>query len=52
LSLLGSGKSNLEIAAQLVIAENTVKYHVHSILEKLKLHDRKEVARFAREHGL
>ena len=33
---LASGFSNSEIAAHLFIAENTVKYHVHSILDKLK----------------
>jgi DNA-binding NarL/FixJ family response regulator len=47
-----TGKSNKEIARQLVISENTVKYHVHSILEKLNLRNRKEAARFAREHGV
>jgi DNA-binding NarL/FixJ family response regulator len=49
---LAAEKSNQEIARQFVISENTVKYHVHSILEKLNLRDRKEVARFAREHGV
>lgn len=52
LALLAGGKSNLEIAEQLFISENTVKYHVHSILEKLNLRSRKEAANFAREHGL
>ncbi len=49
---LAAGKSNQEIAQQLFISENTVKYHVHSILEKLNLHDRKEAARFAIQHGV
>lgn len=49
---LEDGKSNQEIAALLFISENTVKYHVHSILEKINLHDRRELARFAREHGV
>lgn len=49
---LAAGLSNQEIANQLVISENTVKYHVHSILGKLGLSDRKEVASYAREHGL
>ena len=49
---LATGKSNQEIAHQLYISENTVKYHVHSILDKLNLRDRKEAARFAREHGV
>ena len=49
---MANGKSNLEIANVLFISENTVKYHVHSILDKLNLPDRKEAARFAREHGI
>lgn len=49
---LAAGKSNQEIARMLVISENTVKYHVHSILDKLNLRDRKDAARFAREHGV
>ncbi|MCA9874912.1 MAG: response regulator transcription factor [Anaerolineales bacterium] len=48
---LVADKSNQEIALQLHISENTVKSHVHSILGKLNLRDRKEAARFAREHG-
>jgi len=49
---LAADKSNQEIAQQLYISENTVKYHVHSILNKLNLRDRKEVGRFARQHGV
>jgi DNA-binding NarL/FixJ family response regulator len=49
---VASGRSNLEIAERLFISENTVKYHVHSILEKLSLSDRRDAALYAREHGL
>ena len=49
---LAAGKSNQEIARQLFLSENTVKYHVHSLLDKLNLRDRTEAARFAREHGI
>ena len=49
---LASGFSNSEIADHLVIAENTVKYHVHSILDKLGLSDRREAADYAKKHGL
>jgi len=49
---LAAGFSNSEIADRLVIAENTVKYHVHSILDKLGLSDRREAADYARKHGL
>jgi DNA-binding NarL/FixJ family response regulator len=46
---IAGSKSNQEIAAELFISENTVKYHVHSILGKLGLKDRKEAALYARE---
>ena len=49
---LASGVSNQEIAQHLFISENTVKYHVHSILEKLNLSDRRDAAIYAREHRL
>jgi len=49
---LAAGKTNKEIASQLYLSENTVKYHVHSILEKLNLPDRREAAKFAMEHGV
>ncbi len=49
---LASGWSNQEIAEHLFISENTVKYHVHSILEKLNLSDRRDAAMYARERGL
>ena len=52
LRAIATGMSNQEIAHQLFIAENTVKYHVHSILDKLKISDRRAAAAYAREHGL
>jgi DNA-binding NarL/FixJ family response regulator len=52
LRAVAAGLSNQDIANHLFITENTVKYHVHSILEKLKLTSRKEAAAYARKHGL
>lgn len=52
LRAVAAGLSNQDIANHLFITENTVKYHVHSILEKLKLSSRKEAAAYARKHGL
>ena len=46
------GLTNQEIADQLYISPNTVKYHVHSILDKLNLPDRRAAAVFAKEHGI
>ena len=48
LAQLSTGASNQEIAERLVIAENTVKNHVHSILQKLGLNNRREAGEFAR----
>lgn len=49
---LAAGFSNSEIANRLVVSENTVKYHVHSILGKLGLSDRREAADYAKKHGI
>jgi DNA-binding NarL/FixJ family response regulator len=46
---LENGASNREIADKLIISENTVKHHVHEILAKLELHNRREVSRLAHQ---
>lgn len=52
LTELTAGGTNKEIADRLYLSENTVKYHVHSILDKLNLSGRKAAAAFAQEHGV
>lgn len=52
LSLVAEGLTNKEIAAKLIISENTARNHVSRILEKLGLSRRSEAATFATQHGL
>lgn len=44
--------SNRELARRLEIAENTVKFHVKNILDKLHLHNRAQAVSHALRHGL
>jgi len=50
--LVAQGRSNHEIAQELVISEKTVKTHVSNILSKLHLQDRTQLAIYAIKKGL
>jgi DNA-binding NarL/FixJ family response regulator len=52
LRLVTAGRHNKEIAAELGITENTAKYHLRNILEKLHAQSRTEVATRALREGL
>ncbi len=52
LELIGSGRVNSEIAAELGISEVTVKSHVGHIFGKLDLRDRAAAIVFAFDHGV
>ena len=52
ITLIAEGLPNKEIAQRLFIETQTVKNHVHNILDKLQLHNRLEAVQYARERKL
>jgi DNA-binding NarL/FixJ family response regulator len=52
LQLLVDGRTNRQIGVALGLSENTIKYHLRNILEKLHLHNRAQVVAYAMRHGL
>ncbi len=50
--LIDQGYSNKEIAVRLGIEVQTVKNHVHNLLQKLEVRERAAAVRYARERGL
>jgi DNA-binding CsgD family transcriptional regulator len=52
LRLLAVGRSNQQIADELVISRNTVRRHVSNIFDKTGATNRVEASTYARDHGL
>ena len=52
LSLIATGMSNTEIAAELAVSEGTVKSHINHLLAKIDARDRAQAVTFAYQHGL
>ena len=52
INLIAEGLPNKEIAKRLFIETQTVKNHIHNILDKLQLHNRFETVQYARERKL
>ncbi len=52
LGLVADGSTNRDIATRLNVTENTVKYHLKNILEKLHLRNRAQAVAYALQAGL
>lgn len=50
--MVAAGLRNKDIASRLSITEGTVKFHLHSIYEKLRIDGRYALINYARDHGL
>ena len=51
LDLVSQGLTNKEVAEKLYVTENTVKYHMKNILDKLHLRNRSQVIAWAARRG-
>ena len=49
--LIAQGLTNKEIASQLNLSEQTIKNHIHRMLQKVGAEDRLEVTRMADSKG-
>ena len=47
IDLVADGLTNKEIAQKLHLSTYTIKSHIHNILEKLALHTRVQIAKYA-----
>jgi DNA-binding NarL/FixJ family response regulator len=52
LQLVATGRTNAEIAGELVLSVRTVENHVSHVYRKLRLRNRAQATRFAATHGL
>lgn len=52
MSLIGQGWANKEVASKLCLSEGTVRNYISSILLKIELRDRTQIAIYAVRHGL
>ena len=52
LGMVALGAQNKEIAGRLAISQHTVKVHLHNLLDKLELRNRRQAAAYAVQSGL
>jgi DNA-binding NarL/FixJ family response regulator len=50
--MVGGITANRKLATRLGLSENTVKFHVRNILDKLRLHNRAQAVGYALRHGM
>jgi len=50
--MVGGVTSNRALARELGVSQNTIKFHVRNILDKLHLHNRAQVVSHALRHGI
>ncbi len=51
-TMVGGVTTNRSLAKTLGVSENTIKFHVRNILDKLHLHNRAQVVSYALRHGI
>lgn len=51
-TMVGGVTTNRTLAKELGVSENTIKFHMRNILDKLHLHNRAQVVSFALRHGI
>ena len=51
MDLVSQALTNKEVATKLYVSENTVKYHMKNILDKLHLRNRSQVIAWAARRG-
>jgi DNA-binding NarL/FixJ family response regulator len=52
LALIAAGRSNTEIARELVLSNATIKTHINHIFAKIGARDRAQAVHYAYDHGL
>ena len=52
LALVADGRSNAQLARELWVTEQTVKFHLSNIYRKLNVSNRTEASRWAQRHGV
>ena len=51
-TLIAQGRTNAEIADELVLSKRTVEKHISNLLSKLGMTNRAQIVRWTIEHGL